>query len=62
MIRGNIRNEIVMIGKRHAGMVHGIAELTLFGYGCLILRSLVRFVFHQVLMGIYHHLSRCKAE
>jgi len=52
----------VVISQRHAGMMHGIADLALFGYGSLILSGLVRMVFHQMLVGIYHHLSRCKAE
>ena len=51
-----------MIWKCHAGMMHGIADLTLFGYSGLILSSLMCFVFHQVLVGIYHHLSRCETE
>ena len=51
-----------MIRKCHAVVMHGIADLTLFGYGSLILRSLVCFVFHPVLVGIYHQLSSCKAE
>jgi len=52
----------VVVGQRHAGMMHGIADLTLFGYRSLILSGLVGFVFSHVLVGIYHHLSRCKAE
>jgi hypothetical protein len=28
----------------------------------LILGSLMRFVFHQMLVSINHYLSRCKAE
>jgi hypothetical protein len=43
-------------------MMHGIADLALFGYGGLILSGLVCFVFHQMLVSIYHHLSRGKAE
>ena len=43
-------------------MMHGITDLTLFRYGGMSFRSLMRVVFHQVLMGIYHYLSRCKAE
>jgi hypothetical protein len=42
--------------------MHGIADLALFGYGSLILSSLVGFVFHQMLVSIHHHLSRRKAE
>jgi len=51
----------MVIGKRHAAMMHGIADLTLFGYRDLM-RSLVRIVFRPVLVSIYHHLSCCKAE
>ena len=51
-----------MIRKSHAVMVHGIADLTLFGYGSLVLRGLVGFIFHPMLVGIYHQLPRCKAE
>jgi hypothetical protein len=28
----------------------------------MILRSLMCVVFHQVLVSIYHHLSRCETE
>lgn len=51
-----------MVRQRHGIMMHSIAELTFLGYCGMILRSLMRVVFHQVLMGIYHHLSRCEAE
>jgi hypothetical protein len=51
-----------MIRKRHAAVMHGITDLALFGYGGLILNGLVRFVFHQVLVSIYHHLSCGKTE
>ena len=51
-----------MICQRHVGMMHGIAALALFGEGSLILGGLMNFIFHQVLVGIYHHLSCCKAE
>jgi len=52
----------MLVGQCHAGMMHGIADLALFGYGSFILSSLVRFIFHQMLVSIYHYLSRCKAE
>lgn len=52
----------MIIGERHIGMMHSIADLALFGYGSLILRSLVCFVLHPVLVGIYHQLPCCKAE
>ena len=51
-----------MVRQCHGIVMHRIAELTLFGYSGMILRSLMCVVFHQVLMGIYHHLSRCEAE
>ncbi len=40
----------MIVGQHHAGMVHSVAYLTLFGYSGLILRSLVCFVFHPVLV------------
>jgi hypothetical protein len=52
----------VIIGQRHAGMMHDIADLALFGHSSLILSGLMRFVFHPVLVGIYHQLSCCETE
>lgn len=43
-------------------MMHGIADLALFGDGSLILRCLVCFVFNQVLVSVYHYLSRSEAD
>jgi hypothetical protein len=51
-----------MVCQCYGIVMHGIAELTFFGYSGMILRSLMRIVFHQVLVSIYHHLSRCEAE
>ena len=39
-----------MICQRHVGMMHGIADLALFGEGSLILGGLMNFIFHQVLV------------
>lgn len=52
----------MIIAQCHAGVMHGIADLALFRYGSLALRGLVCFVFHPVLVGIYHQLPCCKAE
>lgn len=51
-----------MIGQRHGIMMHGIADLTFFGHSGLVLCRLVHFVFRQVLVSIYHHLSCREAE
>lgn len=51
-----------MIRKSHAVIVHGITDLTLFGNGSLALRGLVGFIFHPMLVGIYHQLPCRKAE
>ncbi|MDB5144093.1 MAG: hypothetical protein JWQ66_2806 [Mucilaginibacter sp.] len=51
-----------MISDRHAVMMHSIAQLAFFCYGLLILRCLMRTVFHLVLVGKYHYLPCCKTD
>jgi hypothetical protein len=48
-----------MISKRHAVMMHGIAQLAFFYYGLLVGRSLMRLVSvgpYHVLVSKYHYL------
>jgi hypothetical protein len=51
-----------MISQHHAVMMHGIAQLTFFGNGLLIIRSLMRMIFYQVLVSIYHYLPGRKTD
>jgi len=65
MIGSNRRRKILLGLNQHTIVVHGITQLALFGNGLLILRglSMVMFSrFNNVLVSIYHQLTRCKAD
>jgi hypothetical protein len=56
MIGRDNRTKILVVSKRHAVVMHGIAKLALFCYSLLILSSLMSVIFYLVLVSKYHYL------